>query len=90
MALDNQVEIISEIEFFIRTGCAGRWVVITGTNGKSTTASLLAHILEQAGMLAQLGGNIGTAITSLPATDDNDILVVEPHPISLRLPRPLP
>ncbi|MGB0207325.1 MAG: UDP-N-acetylmuramoyl-L-alanine--D-glutamate ligase [Candidatus Puniceispirillaceae bacterium] len=77
MALDNQVEIISEIEFSIRTGRAGRWVVITGTNGKSTTASLLAHILEQAGVPAQLGGNIGTAITSLPATDDNDILVVE-------------
>jgi len=77
MALDNQIEIISEIEFSIRTGRAGRWVVITGTNGKSTTASLIAHILQQAGLSVRLGGNIGTAITSLPETDGDDILVLE-------------
>ena len=77
MAIDHQLAIISEIEFSILTGRKGRWVVITGTNGKSTTSSLLAHMLEQAGLSVQLGGNIGTAVTCLPETDEDDILVIE-------------
>ena len=40
-------------------------VAITGTNGKSTTTALVAHLAASAGMDAQLGGNIGTAILSL-------------------------
>ena len=41
------------------------FVAITGTNGKSTTTALIAHLATAAGMDAQLGGNIGTAILSL-------------------------
>ena len=41
------------------------FVAITGTNGKSTTTALIAHLLRAAGRDAQLGGNIGTAILSL-------------------------
>ena len=43
------------------------FVAITGTNGKSTTTALIAHLLASAGRDAQLGGNIGTAILSLRA-----------------------
>ncbi len=77
IAQTHNIDIISDIEFSIRTGRKGRWVVITGTNGKSTTSSLLAHILEQAGFSIFLGGNIGRAVTDLPQTDDSDILVIE-------------
>ena len=41
------------------------FVAITGTNGKSTTTALTAHLLRSAGHDAQIGGNIGTAILSL-------------------------
>ena len=41
------------------------FVAITGTNGKSTTTALVAHLLETAGHETELGGNIGTAILSL-------------------------
>ena len=41
------------------------FVAVTGTNGKSTTTALVAHLLESAGHEAELGGNIGTAILSL-------------------------
>ena len=44
---------------------AAPFVAITGTNGKSTTTALIAHLVASAGMDAQLGGNIGTAILSL-------------------------
>ena len=40
-------------------------IAITGTNGKSTTTALTAHILREAGRDAQMGGNIGTAILAL-------------------------
>ena len=42
-----------------------RFVAITGTNGKSTTTALIAHILSAAGRDVQLGGNIGTAVLTL-------------------------
>ena len=77
LATRHHTEIISEIEFSLRYGRAGRFVVITGTNGKSTTASLLTHILTCAGKSAVVGGNIGTAVTCLPHTQADDIIVLE-------------
>ncbi|HSR80581.1 MAG TPA: UDP-N-acetylmuramoyl-L-alanine--D-glutamate ligase, partial [Hyphomicrobiaceae bacterium] len=60
------VEVIGDIELFCRQRAASApdapFVAITGTNGKSTTTALLAHILRSAGRDAQMGGNIGTAI----------------------------
>ena len=47
------------------------FVAITGTNGKSTTTALIAHLVKSAGMDAQLGGNIGTAILSLQPPSAN-------------------
>jgi len=63
------VEVIGDIELFCRERRrhAGQapFVAITGTNGKSTTTALVAHLLRSSGHDVQLGGNIGTAILSL-------------------------
>jgi len=63
------VEVIGDIELFCRERRShapqAPFVAITGTNGKSTTTALTAHLLRSAGRDAQLGGNIGTAILSL-------------------------
>ena len=53
----------SEIELawrFLR----GRLICITGSNGKTTTTSLVGHILETAGLPVQVAGNIGTPLIS--------------------------
>ena len=60
------VEIIGDIELFCRERARiapdAPFVAITGTNGKSTTTALIAHILGEAGFDVQLGGNIGVPI----------------------------
>jgi UDP-N-acetylmuramoylalanine--D-glutamate ligase len=69
LARKANVEIIGDIELFCRERArhapGSPFVAITGTNGKSTTTALVAHLVKSAGMDAQLGGNIGTAILSL-------------------------
>jgi UDP-N-acetylmuramoylalanine--D-glutamate ligase len=63
------VEIIGDIEIFCRERRRNvpdaPFVAVTGTNGKSTTTTLIAHLLAAAGRDVQLGGNIGTPILSL-------------------------
>jgi UDP-N-acetylmuramoylalanine--D-glutamate ligase len=63
------VEVIGDIELFCRerrrNAPKSPFVAITGTNGKSTTTALTAHLMGCAGHDAQIGGNIGTAILSL-------------------------
>ena len=62
------IEVIGDIELFCRErrehAPAAPFIAITGTNGKSTTTALIAHILKAAGREVELGGNIGTAILS--------------------------
>ena len=53
------------------------FVAITGTNGKSTTTALIAHLLREAGHDVQLGGNIGTAILSLEPPRAGRVHVIE-------------
>ena len=64
-----RVEVIGDIELFCRerrrNAPDAPFVAITGTNGKSTTTALIAHLLRSAGHDVQIGGNIGTAILSL-------------------------
>jgi UDP-N-acetylmuramoylalanine--D-glutamate ligase len=63
------IEIIGDIELFCRErrrhAPDSSFIAITGTNGKSTTTALIAHLLRFNGRDAQLGGNIGTPILSL-------------------------
>jgi UDP-N-acetylmuramoylalanine--D-glutamate ligase len=75
------VEVIGDIELFCRERRAhvpqAPFVAITGTNGKSTTTALIAHLLASAGRDVQLGGNIGTAILSLAPARTGRTHVVE-------------
>ena len=68
-ALAAGVPVIGDIELFCRERAliapGAPMVAITGTNGKSTTTALIAHILREAGFDVQLGGNIGTPILDL-------------------------
>src|SRR5690606_30353750 len=75
------VEVIGDIELFCRERRRhvprAPFIAITGTNGKSTTTALIAHILSAAGRDVQLGGNIGTPILSLAPPDSGRFHVVE-------------
>ena len=73
---DRGIGIISEIEFAGRYDNA-RKVCITGSNGKTTTTSLIYHLLKQAGMNVGLGGNIGKSYAYQVATENFDIYVLE-------------
>ena len=73
---EKNIPIISEIEF------AGRYtdskmVCITGSNGKTTTTSLIYHILRRAGIDAGLAGNIGNSLALQVARDPHPIYVIE-------------
>jgi UDP-N-acetylmuramoylalanine--D-glutamate ligase len=50
----------------------GRTIGITGSNGKTTTTSLIGHILREAGVPVQVGGNIGTAVCAMVETSRDD------------------
>ncbi len=75
------VEVIGDIELFCRERArhapGAPFVAITGTNGKSTTTALIAHLAASVGMDAQLGGNIGTAILSLAPPAAGRVHVIE-------------
>ncbi|MGV7030150.1 UDP-N-acetylmuramoyl-L-alanine--D-glutamate ligase [Methylobacterium symbioticum] len=75
------VEIVGDIELFCRERAkvapGSPFVAITGTNGKSTTTALIAHILRASGRDVQMGGNIGTAILSLEPPAAARIHVIE-------------
>ncbi len=68
--------IISEIEFAGRYDRA-RKICITGSNGKTTTTSLIYYLLKQAGLNVGLGGNIGQSYAYQVATENFDIYVLE-------------
>ncbi|WP_113155644.1 UDP-N-acetylmuramoyl-L-alanine--D-glutamate ligase [Nitratireductor sp. OM-1] len=75
------VEIIGDVELFARERQVhapdAPLVAITGTNGKSTTTALIAHILADAGRDTQMGGNIGRAVMTLDAPQPERHYVVE-------------
>lgn len=76
-ASEDGAEIIGELELAYRYG-HGRYVAITGTNGKTTTTTLTGEIFRQAGRKAELAGNIGVAVAAQAAgTDDDTWLITE-------------
>jgi UDP-N-acetylmuramoylalanine--D-glutamate ligase len=73
--------IVGDIELFARERAArapaAPFVAITGTNGKSTTTALIAHVLRQAGREVAMGGNIGVPILDLPPPSADRVHVIE-------------
>jgi UDP-N-acetylmuramoylalanine--D-glutamate ligase len=81
LAREAGVEVIGDIELFCRErrrhSPDAPFVAITGTNGKSTTTALIAHLMKVAGYDSQMGGNIGTAILSLQPPRKGRVHVIE-------------
>ncbi|MCK4326610.1 UDP-N-acetylmuramoyl-L-alanine--D-glutamate ligase, partial [bacterium] len=77
LAREKGVEVISELELGARF-CPGRIIGVTGTNGKSTTVTLIAEIFKANGGRALVAGNIGIPICSLAdRIREEDIVVLE-------------
>ena len=73
---EQGTHIISEIEFAARYDNAKK-ICITGSNGKTTTTSLIHYLLREAGLDAGLGGNIGKSYALQVATEKHDYYVLE-------------
>ncbi len=74
-ARDAGVPVIGEVEMASRW-LSGRVIAITGTKGKSTTTTLTARMLQEAGLHATAGGNLGTALSAQVAASTPDTLHV--------------
>lgn len=75
------IPVVGDVELFhaARSGFANpsQVIAITGTNGKSTTAALTAHLLGECGFNVQLGGNIGRPVLVLDPPEENAVYVLE-------------
>lgn len=80
------VPVDNDIGLFFRSLGQGDWafhdtpprvVAVTGSNGKSTTSALIAHILEEAGTPVQLAGNIGRGVLDIEPPIDGEVVVLE-------------
>ncbi|MEG9861463.1 MAG: UDP-N-acetylmuramoyl-L-alanine--D-glutamate ligase [Parvularculales bacterium] len=74
------MDIVGDIALFcraVRTTPFVRLVAITGTNGKSTTTALVNHILQKAGVLVEMGGNIGVPALQLSPPKPEKVYVLE-------------
>ena len=71
----NDGEVIGEVELAYRF-MKGRIIGITGSNGKTTTTTLIGELLKNAGIVTQVGGNIGTPLLSLAASSTDETWTV--------------
>ena len=73
---DRSIDIISEIEFgFLQTD--SKIIGVTGSNGKTTTAKMIYHILKKSGLNVALAGNIGKSFSESIAEQNHQIYVLE-------------
>ncbi len=83
------VEIVGDIELYCRERAQrapeAPFIAVTGTNGKSTTTALIAHILAAAGRDVQMGGNIGTAVLALQPPAPQRCHVIEMSSFQIEL-----
>ena len=85
-AMDSGVPVDNEIGLFFRSFATPEWdrlettplvIAVTGTNGKSTTAALIHHVLGAAGRPTGLAGNIGRPALDLDPARDGEVVVLE-------------
>ena len=73
---ENKIPMISEIEFAF--GYTNATIIgVTGTNGKTTTATLTHHMLSQAGIDVGLAGNVGRSFAKALVEDEHKVYVLE-------------
>jgi len=84
---EHNIKMISELEFgFQIKNPHSKLIAVTGSNGKSTTASLIAHIIEQSGHICVLAGNIGDAFCGFPIEKEEiEFIVLEVSSFQLEL-----
>ncbi len=87
MGRNHKIHMISEIEFgFQIKSSDSKLIAVTGSNGKSTTASLIAHIIKESGHNCILGGNIGDSFCSFPIEKPGiDYIILEVSSFQLDL-----
>ncbi len=97
-AWEAGVPVDNDIGLFFRSLASAAWdrfdqpprvVAITGSNGKSTTAALIHHILQEAGTGSQLAGNIGRGVLDLDPPGSGDVIVLELSSYQIDLARAL-
>lgn len=77
MATKHNVPVIGDVELLLEAQKDATVIGITGTNGKSTTTALIAHILKEAGKDVEVGGNLGTPVLSMRALGKGGVYVLE-------------
>lgn len=83
------VPLVCDVELLALAKPDARFLLVTGTNGKSTTTTLVAHILTSAGIANAAGGNLGTAALDLPDLGADGVYVLELSSYQLELTRSL-
>ncbi len=71
----HKKKIITDIDLFYLSKKKTRSIVVTGTNGKSTTCKLLSHLLKKNKFKVLLGGNIGTPILNLKSSKNSYVII---------------
>ncbi len=71
------IEIVGDIELLARSRSEARIVAVTGTNGKSTTAALIGHMLGRDGRRVEIGGNLGRPALDLEPLGADGVYVLE-------------
>jgi UDP-N-acetylmuramoylalanine--D-glutamate ligase len=71
------VPIVGDIDLFFEKERNSTFIGVTGTNGKSTTTALIAHVLKEAGVSVEMGGNFGIPALSLPSLGSKGVYVLE-------------
>jgi len=85
MAWKKKVPLICDVDLLARAKPTARFIGITGTNGKSTTTSLIAHAIQQSGRHCAVGGNLGHPVLELEDLPDDGVYVLELSSYQLEL-----
>jgi len=97
-ALEAGVPVDNDIGLFFRSLGQSEWqgfeapprvIAVTGTNGKSTTAALIHHVLTEAGRDSQLAGNIGRGVLDIDPPGEGGVVVLELSSYQIELARAL-
>lgn len=85
LARSMGIELVCDVDLLCEAKPDPFYIAVTGTNGKSTTTSLITHILQSAGHAAAAGGNLGTPALDMPALNFAGTYVLELSSYQLEL-----